>query len=80
MTSALAGVSDPAAVVIIGISRGMCAGAEEHRLVTGHRGLRRQDVHRLRARDARHPLERQRRDLARGELRQDHLSLRRARG
>ena len=43
-------------------------GSQQHRLVTGHRGLRRQHVHRLRACDARQQHERERRELALREL------------
>ena len=50
----------------------------QHRLVAGHRALRREHVHRLRARDARHLLERERRDPARRE-RLDEISARRRR-
>jgi len=42
--------------------------AHQHRLVAGNRGLRTEDVHALCARDAWHPLQRQRADALRGQL------------
>ena len=62
MTNTLAGEMLPAAVVSIGRNLPSAAAPISTRLVAGDGALRRQHVHRLGARDARHQLERERGD------------------
>ena len=66
-TSTFAGGIVPAAVVSIGKKRGSVLGGEQHGLVARDGRLRRERVHRLRARDARDRLHRERRHAARRE-------------
>ena len=67
MTKTRAAATVPAAVLSIGNMRGRVAGGEQHGLVAGDRGHRRQRVHALRARDARHQLHRDERRAALGD-------------
>ena len=57
----------PAAVVSMGKNLNKVFGGDEHRLVAGRGGLRRERVHRLRARDARNQLHGEAGEPARGE-------------